>query len=88
MGYVTDSMDYVYAFIAFASMFCVLERKVDTDHLIRAFGFMVAGVGALVELAGRDNLVVWVGVMVVALTYFGDLWDWARGRPKDDRRLP
>jgi hypothetical protein len=88
MGYITDNMDFVYALIAFASMLCVLERKIDTDQIIRSFGFLVAGVGAHVQLEGRENFIVWIGVIVVILTYVVDLWDWACGKPKHDRRVP
>jgi hypothetical protein len=79
-------LSYLLATLAIVSVLFPLEKRINTESLFRLFGFLCTGVGALVYLSGKPNLLVWAGVAIVVLTYFIDLWDYARGKPSYERR--
>jgi hypothetical protein len=79
-------LTYVLAGLVIISLLFPLEARINTDSPFRLFGFLFTGVGALVYLSGEPNLLVWAGVAIVALSYFIDLWDYARGKPEHERR--
>lgn len=81
-----DKLNYLYAALVVLAPICALEKRINTEDPIRLFGLFLAAVGALVALSGRDNLMVWIGVVIVILTYLIDLWDYARGKPYERRK--
>jgi len=78
-------MTYIYAFLALASVLCILDSKIDTENLIRAFGFLLIGVGALTKLAGKETWIVWIGVFIVFLTYLNELWAYSQRKERNGR---
>lgn len=77
---------YFWGLLVFLSIFCVLEKNINTDNLFRLFGLLLMGVGALVALAGKTNVMVWVGVILIVLTYVVDLANHFRKHPWKSRK--